>query len=323
MDDEANLKAQLDSARQQLADAHLQISELQEQLDSTNKELTKCKQREQQQTVRSEVNNAPDGGVDSSKKRHSVVIPDWLESAALDIVNDDAADPNLVDNAHEGGPAHNGQIRFTADQMPDWLLRASTDVLECLDEEEDDAASSSRQDVASSTDPAAPSSCDDSADCTSLLLSASCEARVVAHTFVRGHIEHEVRVTVDEDSWVVHRRYSEFRALRDALAHALAPPEVVARDGVAAESDGSVLAPFAVPKLFLHTPAALRQRERLFEELLESCIRTAKDSQMPLALHQMEAFLGLRVVRSGSGEASSAARQVMVPAAEVALAVVL
>ena len=40
MDDEANLKAQLDSARQQLADAHLQISELQEQLDSTNKELT-------------------------------------------------------------------------------------------------------------------------------------------------------------------------------------------------------------------------------------------------------------------------------------------
>ena len=130
----------------------------------------------------------------------------------------------------------------------------------------------------------------------------------MAHTFVRGHIEHEVRVSIDETSWVVRRRYREFRAMRAALATSLTqapgPHDSVQGEQGDATQAGELdeaaapLAPFAAPKLLLHTPAALRQREKLLEELLESCIRAAKESSSSnatgTALRPLEAFLGIR-----------------------------
>ena len=305
----ASLEAQLFDARQELAAAHVQISELQAQLATANDQLaTFKKERDHQQNNEASANAGADHG--PPPKRNSIVIPEWLNSAPA--LSTDVTDPTVVPE----GPRPANPLRFTADQMPDWLLRASTDVLEGLDEDEDEEPECSpRQDSSSrwaatsshNGDPADGVS-GDSADGVSILRSAAhVEARVVAHTFVRGHIEHEVRVSIDDTSWVVRRRYREFRAMREALASSLtqasAPRDSVQDDATQAGELDAVaappLAPFAVPKLLLHTPAALRQREKLLEELLESCIRAAKEpcpsnATGTAALRPLEAFLGIR-----------------------------
>jgi hypothetical protein len=313
----ASLEAQLADARQELAAAHVQISELQKQLATANDQLaTFKKERDLQQNNEASANAGADHG--PPPKRNSIVIPEWLNSAP--VLSTDVTDPTVLPE----GPQPANPLRFTADQMPDWLLRASTDVLEGLDEDEDEEpecyplqSSSSRWAATSSHhgDSAGGVSGDsadgvsgDCADGVSILRSAAhVEARVVAHTFVRGHIEHEVRVSIDDTSWVVRRRYREFRAMREALASSLtqasAPRDSVQDDATqAGELDAAAappLAPFAVPKLLLHTPAALRQREKLLEELLESCIRAAKlpcpsNATGTAALRPLEAFFGIR-----------------------------
>ena len=122
--------------------------------------------------------------------------------------------------------------------------------------------------------------------------------KIYGNASINGHIEHDIRVTLardnaPEESWVVHRRYREFRALHEGTQSALK------------------LKPFAVPKLIFHTQGLLQKRETLLQELLSECIRSARAAKRPLP--ELERFLGMggMGVEQGGGprrESDSAAQ---------------
>ena len=84
-------------------------------------------------------------------------------------------------------------------------------------------------------------------------------------------------VSLDSQSWSIYKRYSEFKRLHDAIAE---------RFG---------LSTFAVPKLLLHTPPALKQREVLLQQFLADAIAKARAART--ACPPLEKFLGLQFSR--------------------------
>ena len=106
-----------------------------------------------------------------------------------------------------------------------------------------------------------------------------------ASAYGAKHIEHEIRVTLDGHSWECYRRYSEFAKLHGAVNEVLL-------------TRGLGLRPFVVPKLLLHTEAALQQREALLQDFLDEClskVRQANSWRPNLGIASLESFLGLTV----------------------------
>jgi hypothetical protein len=281
------LRAELEQAKRELGEARLRIEELELQLEAAHRQLA-----------------AQDGGAPAdaegagADKRTSITIPPWLHAGApaAEAAGSPAADSpgggpaaDLVPPASH--PPDERAVRFTVDQMPEWLRSASVDVLTAADEADDaDDREGGGADGARAPEPPewarrphlSVVTFDELAD------GARLEARVVAHIFVRGHIEHEVRVSLGSRSWEVYRRYREFRRLHEQLQAAAASDYLAADSGATSPFS---LEPFAVPKLFLHTPAMLRERERRLEALLAECIAKARQAQR--AVPVLERFLGL------------------------------
>ena len=105
-------------------------------------------------------------------------------------------------------------------------------------------------------------------------------ATILGYAYTNGHIEHEIRVTLDQQSWDVYRRYSEFKKLH---ADACEVPWSVYR----IES----LKEWTVPKLLLHTSDALKKRETLLQDLLAEMVDKIRKARRPLPA--LEQFLGL------------------------------
>jgi len=105
-------------------------------------------------------------------------------------------------------------------------------------------------------------------------------ATILGYAFTNGHIEHEIRVSLDSQSWEVYRRFTEFRKLHDAASevpwsvYRLAPLET-----------------FGAPKLLLHTADALRERQTKLQALLSELVDKIRLTRRPLPA--LEQFLGL------------------------------
>ena len=260
---------ELETLRAQLAAAHVQIDDLRAQLAAAHKQLAS-----QSEQLSLAGRKAAEGG-DHAKpaRRPSIDIPYWLRQA-----NGGAAEGGQIESTHsfQGASAAGSEmVRFTVDEMPEWLKAASSSVLDLEGVEEEDEL----QPTSDRDDPGAAITRADVlvASFDQMPAHVTLSATIVAHALVGLHIEHEMRVELDSQAWSIFKRYSEFRALHAAVSASLG------------------LGPFTVPKLLLHTPAALRQREQQLQELLAECISRALAARAPCA--PLERFLGLEFTR--------------------------
>ena len=254
------LRAEVADLRSQLASANLEIADLKQQLAGT---------REQLATALAQI-----GVQTPSHKRASIQIPQWLRASTKSFGRPSSIEASQVDVMRSTETADTHPLRFTADEMPAWLATASQQ-LEAV--EEDDATEQ----------PATP---EEPVDVPSSVIAitfdqipdgATLSVKIPAHALVDGHVEHELEVTLDEQSWRVRRRYRDFAKLHADLGQQLQ------------------LGVFAVPKLLIHTPAALQQREGQLERFLAVCLAKARATKQ--SLPPLELFLGLHFALGSVG----------------------
>ena len=253
------LRTEVADLRSQLASATLEISELKQQLAGTREQLGAALAQLAAQT-----------GPQTPKKRTSIQIPQWLRSGGStrsSSARPSSVEASQVDVMRISEPADAHPLRFTADEMPAWLLTASQQ-LGAVEEEED-----STEQPAVPEEPIAVPSSVIAITFDQIPENATLNVNIPAHALVDGHIEHEVQVTLDEQDWRVRRRYRDFAKLHAELEEQLQ------------------LGPFTVPKLLIHTPAALQQREGQLEKFLAQCVAKARATKETLP--PLELFLGL------------------------------
>lgn len=246
---------ELQVERKRVSDLEAELEEVRSQLQMANLKI-EALQAQLPPSVRA-------SGVYDDERPPSVNIPDWLFKKGKKKV-----------------------VRFAANDMPEWLSHASSDLLADGDED-GDASTGANSTSAASWQPVPPASlpllADGSTTFATLARDAHFTASIAAHALVNGvngHIEHEVTVGLDDSSWAVRRRYREFKTLHAAIQEPLG------------------LMPFSAPKLLLHTPTALLQRAAMLDQMLDQCIVAARwrlslGSVTSMQLYPLESFLGL------------------------------
>lgn len=260
----AEARGELTAARGQLTAALAEIAELRTALAAAEEQLA---------TAHTQL-----AAHSQPPPRASISIPTWLRDGEPGA----GAPAEQVDVLRGRAESVSHPLRFTADEMPSWLTSASQRVAALDDVEEEESSERSASEAGSPVRDDAPSSSEQllAISFDKIPESAVLVVRVAAHALVGTHIEHVLEVTLDAQSWTVNRRYREFVKLHASAAKCLA------------------LGGFAVPKLLLHTPAALKAREAQLEEFLEQCVAKARAAREPLPA--LERFLGLHVAVDAS-----------------------
>lgn len=251
---------------------------LRRELDTLKKQLAAAN-KENAELRRELALAKPQPSEQQPSRRVSVAVPEWLQHSG-----NVAQSMSVPDDPLQQQPP---------DEMPAWLRTASEEV--AVQPASDSGAAQEQQQHASPNGTAASTT-------TSMILAASASfgripdatplsLRIVAHALVKEHskehVEHALSVTLDTRTWTVHRRYKEFVQLHAALAPSL-----------------QLKGPLPVPKLVLHTPGALGQREKRLVEYLETCVTKARARREPLP--PLERFLGLSSFAAGASGSSSA-----------------